>query len=103
MVEAKTFFLFALVFATSAGILAGPVMGMGKQAQVVRLNLLIYYFIGLPLGIVLTFSAGMRASGIWIGQFVAAFLVNLRYVILVLKSDYKSIIVQIRERDKVAP
>ena len=65
-----------------------------------RLNIAIYYGIGVPLSLLLTFGFGIKESGIWIGLGTSTFLVNLRYAILALGSDYNTIVLQIKERTK---
>lgn len=46
---------------------AGVLRGTGRQAFGAVVNAVMYYAIGLPLGVVLTFLVGMGIMGTWCG------------------------------------
>lgn len=73
------------VFDAAQTCLAGVLRGTGKQTVGAVFNFIAFYVLGLPLGLVLAFPAGMKLYGIWTGIAVALFIVTcvaLAYVLL---------------------
>lgn len=58
---------FTVVLNGIQKVLLGVAIGSGRQARVVSVNLVCYYFIGAPFGMLLGFSFHMGIKGIWIG------------------------------------
>ncbi|KIY63126.1 multidrug/Oligosaccharidyl-lipid/Polysaccharide flippase [Cylindrobasidium torrendii FP15055 ss-10] len=55
------------VFDGAAGVVNGIMRARGIQITGAVLNLTAYYVVGIPLGLVLTFKAGMGLDGLWYG------------------------------------
>ncbi|KIY65757.1 MATE efflux family protein [Cylindrobasidium torrendii FP15055 ss-10] len=59
------------VFDGGAGVTSGILRARGMQITGAVLNLTAYYAIGIPLGLLLTFKAGMGLHGLWLGLTVS--------------------------------
>lgn len=65
---------------------------MGKQTIVASLNLVTYYFIGLPFGLYLTRSCGWGLEGIWFGVVLSGLtktLIELFIIFFVIDWQYE--------------
>ena len=82
--------------------LSSVVVGLGKQRRVGKINILIYYFVGVPLGCVLTFVADFKDGGFWIGLATAFTLVNILYIIVLNSTDFDQVSKQIAARYAIA-
>jgi MATE family multidrug resistance protein len=58
---------FTVVLNSIQRVLVGVAIGSGRQARVVSVNLVCYYLIGVPFGMLLCFQFYMGIQGIWIG------------------------------------
>lgn len=58
---------FAVVLNSIQRVLVGVAIGSGRQSRVVSVNLVCYYLIGVPFGMLLCFQFSMGIKGIWIG------------------------------------
>ncbi|XP_006213894.2 multidrug and toxin extrusion protein 2 isoform X1 [Vicugna pacos] len=79
------FHLFEAVCCVYGGVLRGT----GRQAFGAIVNAVMYYVIGLPLGIVLTFVAGMGITGLWLGMLVCVLLAAAAFVTYAARMDWK--------------
>ncbi|XP_016000631.2 multidrug and toxin extrusion protein 2 isoform X3 [Rousettus aegyptiacus] len=70
------FHLFEAICCVYGGILRGT----GRQAFGAIVNAIMYYVIGLPLGIVLTFVVRMRIMGLWLGMLACVLLAAVAFV-----------------------
>jgi MATE family multidrug resistance protein len=57
-------------------VCAGALRGAGDTRTAMLCNLVLYWFVGLPLGYVLCFRFGYGAPGIWIGLCLALVLIG---------------------------
>ncbi|XBW35452.1 hypothetical protein QEN19_001022 [Hanseniaspora menglaensis] len=73
-------------------ISAGILRSQGRQRIGGYLNLISYYLIGLPLGIVLAFRSSLEVYGFWIGLGVGILILALLETYYVVISDWKTII-----------
>ncbi|XP_032176422.1 multidrug and toxin extrusion protein 2-like [Mustela erminea] len=79
------FQLFEAVCCVYGGVLRGT----GKQAFGAVVNAIMYYVIGLPLGIVLTFVVRMRIMGLWLGMLVCGLLGAVAFAVYTARMDWK--------------
>ncbi|XP_022347195.1 multidrug and toxin extrusion protein 2 isoform X3 [Enhydra lutris kenyoni] len=79
------FQLFEAVCCVYGGVLRGT----GKQAFGAIVNAIMYYVIGLPLGIVLTFVVRMRIMGLWLGMLACGLLGTVAFVVYTTRMDWK--------------
>ncbi|KAK7310462.1 hypothetical protein RJT34_08008 [Clitoria ternatea] len=68
-------------------VLSGVAVGAGWQSLVAYINVGCYYVIGLPLGIILGFTFGFRAEGIWSGMIGG---IGLQTIILVIITSIRN-------------
>ncbi|XP_031323388.1 multidrug and toxin extrusion protein 2 [Camelus dromedarius] len=79
------FHLFEAVCCVYGGVLRGT----GRQAFGAIVNAVMYYVIGLPLGIVLTFVAEMGITGLWLGMLASVLLAAAAFVTYAARMDWK--------------
>ncbi|KHN21009.1 Protein TRANSPARENT TESTA 12 [Glycine soja] len=63
-------------------VLSGVAVGAGWQSLVACINIVCYYVIGLPAGIILGFPLGLGAEGIWSGM-IAGIVLQTTILIIV--------------------
>ncbi|KAG0164845.1 hypothetical protein DFQ28_009547 [Apophysomyces sp. BC1034] len=73
-----------------AGVCGGVIRGLGRQKVAAYINLVAYYIIAIPFGLVLTFKAGWELTGLWIGLTVALFLASGAEVLFLSTVDWYS-------------
>uniref|UniRef100_A0A452TJI6 Multidrug and toxin extrusion protein n=1 Tax=Ursus maritimus TaxID=29073 RepID=A0A452TJI6_URSMA len=79
------FQLFEAVCCVYGGVLRGT----GKQAFGAIVNAVMYYVVGLPLGIVLTFVVRMRIMGLWLGMLASGLLAAAAFAVYTARMDWK--------------
>jgi len=70
--------------------MSGALKGIEKTELVSYTALVIYYFFGIPLVLVLTFSWGfdLKLRGIWLGLGISNTLLSVIYIGSLLTSDW---------------
>ncbi|XP_069916050.1 multidrug and toxin extrusion protein 2 isoform X5 [Oryctolagus cuniculus] len=91
------YIVFQLVEAVCC-VFGGVLRGTGKQAFGAIVNAIMYYIVGLPLGIVLTFVVGMRIMGLWLGMLTCIFLAAVTFVVYAVQLDWKLAAEEFRAR-----
>ncbi|KAK2665929.1 hypothetical protein Ddye_004503 [Dipteronia dyeriana] len=69
-------------------ILSGVAIGSGWQAIVAYVNIVTYYFIGLPIGCVLCFKTSLGVAGIGWGMIVGISLQILTLIVLTIRTKW---------------
>ncbi|KAK6159017.1 hypothetical protein DH2020_006331 [Rehmannia glutinosa] len=59
---------FSVLFNSIYPVFSGVAVGAGMQATVAVVNIVCFYIIGLPVGLVLGYVAGLQVKGLWIGM-----------------------------------
>ncbi|KAI3444235.1 hypothetical protein Pfo_000900 [Paulownia fortunei] len=59
---------FSVLFNSIYPVFSGVAVGAGLQATVAVINIVCFYLIGLPVGIVLGYAAHLQVKGLWIGM-----------------------------------
>ncbi|XP_030453233.2 protein DETOXIFICATION 20-like [Syzygium oleosum] len=59
---------FSILFNSVQPVLSGVAVGSGRQSTVAYVNIVSYYVIGVPLGVVLAYVAKLEVQGMWIGM-----------------------------------
>ncbi|XP_044900095.1 multidrug and toxin extrusion protein 2 isoform X4 [Felis catus] len=70
-------------------IYSGVLRGSGKQAFGAVVNMIMYYVIGLPLGVVLTFVVRMGIMGLWLGMLACGLLGAAAFAVYTARMDWK--------------
>nr|XP_020751294.1 multidrug and toxin extrusion protein 2 isoform X7 [Odocoileus virginianus texanus] len=82
-------YIFFQLFDALCCLYAGVLRGTGRQAFGAVVNAVMYYAIGLPLGVVLTFLVGMGIMGLWLGMLVCVMLATAAFVTYTVRMDWK--------------
>ncbi|XP_062408851.1 multidrug and toxin extrusion protein 1-like [Sardina pilchardus] len=69
----------------------GIFLGAGRQRIAAVANLFGYYCIGLPVGIALMFSAGLRVTGFWLGLLISVCFQSTFFLTVISKMNWKII------------
>ncbi|KAL8130152.1 hypothetical protein V2J09_019307 [Rumex salicifolius] len=70
-------------------VLSGVAVGCGWQAFVAYVNVGCYYFIGIPIGVLLGFKFGFGVRGIWSGMIGGTLIQTLILVSMVYRTDWQ--------------
>ncbi|ONM24044.1 Protein DETOXIFICATION 40 [Zea mays] len=69
-------------------VLSGVAVGCGWQAMVAYINVECYYFIGVPLGVLLGFKFGFGIKGLWGGMIGGTLIQTLALIWITLRTDW---------------
>lgn len=89
--------MFDGVLGTSQGVLRG----LGRQAQLMILNMVAFWLIGVPTGYALTFKAGWGLRGLWVGMSIGGFLAASVSLCIMLLVNWAKEVELARERQAV--
>uniref|UniRef100_A0A8C6G396 Multidrug and toxin extrusion protein n=1 Tax=Moschus moschiferus TaxID=68415 RepID=A0A8C6G396_MOSMO len=87
--EVLPLYIFFQLFDALCCLYAGVLRGTGRQAFGAVVNAVMYYAIGLPLGVVLIFLVGMGIMGLWLGMLVCVMLATAAFVTYTARMDWK--------------
>ncbi|KAA0702047.1 Multidrug and toxin extrusion protein 1 [Triplophysa tibetana] len=76
----------------------GILIGTGQQKIAAVANLFGYYCIGLPLSIVLMFTANLQVAGFWLGLLIAVFLLAIFFIVAIFRLNWKKMTEEAIER-----
>uniref|UniRef100_A0A8C8HX31 Multidrug and toxin extrusion protein n=1 Tax=Oncorhynchus tshawytscha TaxID=74940 RepID=A0A8C8HX31_ONCTS len=76
----------------------GIILGMGKQKIAAMANLITYYCVGLPLGISLMFTAGLKVLGFWLGLFICVILQSTFFITVIFRLNWKRMTEKVRHQ-----
>ncbi|KIL64936.1 hypothetical protein M378DRAFT_192492 [Amanita muscaria Koide BX008] len=72
-----------------ANACGGVLRGQGRQQLGAVFNIIAYYVLALPIGIMLAFSFNLGLQGLWIGQVIGLFTVGVsEYLVVWLGTDW---------------
>lgn len=83
--------LIYIWFDTIHGVQSGIIRGLGLQAYGFLYTLFCYYIIGMPLALVLAFTAGMGIVGLWLGFSIACIILDIGFAIIIMCPDWNRI------------
>ncbi|XP_057571438.1 multidrug and toxin extrusion protein 2 isoform X1 [Hippopotamus amphibius kiboko] len=78
------FYLFEAICCLYGGVLRGT----GRQAFGAVVNAVMYYVVGLPLGIVLIFVVGLGVAGLWLGMLACVILAATAFITYTARMDW---------------
>ncbi|XP_043719242.1 protein DETOXIFICATION 20-like [Telopea speciosissima] len=79
---------FILILNSIQPVLSGVAVGAGWQTKVAYINIICYYCIGLPLGLLLYYVANLNLKGIWMGMIGGILIQTLVLLYYVYKTDW---------------
>ncbi|XP_075389056.1 multidrug and toxin extrusion protein 2 [Tenrec ecaudatus] len=77
------------VFEAICCVYGGVLRGTGKQSFGAIVNFIMYYVIGLPLGVILIFVVRMRIMGLWLGMLACVLLAAVAFVTYTAQINWK--------------
>ncbi|KAH7854276.1 hypothetical protein Vadar_012024 [Vaccinium darrowii] len=86
--ELSVLLAFTMLLNSIQPVLTGVAVGAGLQGTVAVINLCCYYVIGIPLGALLAFLAGLEIKGIWIGMLTGVAIQILALAFMVWRTDW---------------
>lgn len=90
--------LIYIWFDTIHGVQSGIIRGLGLQAWGFMYTLFCYYIIGMPLALVLAFTARMGIVGLWLGYSIACVILDIGFAFIITCPDWTRIGEQMRIR-----
>ncbi|CAN6175577.1 unnamed protein product [Urochloa humidicola] len=79
-------------------VLSGVAVGCGWQAMVAYINIGCYYFIGIPLGVLLGFKFDFGIKGLWGGMIGGTLIQTLILIWITLRTDWNKEVEEARKR-----
>ncbi|GER52581.1 MATE efflux family protein [Striga asiatica] len=79
---------FTVLLASIFPVLSGVAVGAGLQIKVAVINLVCFYGVGLPVGIVLGYVAHLQVVGIWIGLTFGIVTQTLLLLFLIWRTNW---------------
>lgn len=79
-------------------VLIGVAVGLGKQYIVAYVNIICYYFIGLPFGLILGFVFDLSIMGIWIGMICGTAIQTIVLVFITWKTNWEKEVMRINHQ-----
>ncbi|XP_057838019.1 protein DETOXIFICATION 29-like isoform X2 [Cryptomeria japonica] len=86
--ELSIFLAFTLLINSAQPVLSGVAVGAGWQAYVAKVNIVCYYFIGVPISALLGFMCNLQVKGIWMGLLVGTSLQILTLAFNTYRTDW---------------
>ncbi|XP_020389108.2 multidrug and toxin extrusion protein 1-like [Rhincodon typus] len=84
--------------AIGSGVASGIVRGAGKQKIGAVANLVVFYIVGIPVGISLMFIAKLGILGLWTGLAVGTFLLSSVLLTLIFRMNWATAAEEAQER-----
>ncbi|XP_047331065.1 protein DETOXIFICATION 24-like [Impatiens glandulifera] len=69
-------------------VLTGIAVGAGLQSVVAIINLVCYYVIGIPIGILLGFCTDLQVKGVWIGMICGVIMQIICLSIMIWRTNW---------------
>ncbi|KAJ3670444.1 hypothetical protein LUZ60_010768 [Juncus effusus] len=79
-------------------VLSGVAVGSGWQALIAYINVACYYFVGLPLGILLGFKFGFGLKGLWGGMIIGTTIQTFILIWITFGTDWHKEVEEARKR-----
>ncbi|XP_076932926.1 protein DETOXIFICATION 24-like [Bidens hawaiensis] len=79
-------------------VLSGIAIGAGMQTVVAIINLVSFYLIGIPLGVMLGYLTSLQVKGIWIGMIVGVLAQSLTLIYMMWRTNWDDEVNKASER-----
>ncbi|KAK4412741.1 protein DETOXIFICATION 24 [Sesamum alatum] len=91
---------FSMLFNSIYPVFSGVAVGAGLQATVAIVNVVCFYLIGLPIGLVLGYVAHLQVKGIWIGMLCGVITETLVLSFLMWRTNWDEEVLKASRRLK---
>lgn len=95
--------LIYIWFDTIHGVQSGIIRGLGRQVYGSIYTLVCYYFIGMPLALVLAFNYKMGIAGLWLGFSIACIILDTGFALIIGCPDWNKIAKDMRQNLDATP
>ncbi|XP_057785849.1 protein DETOXIFICATION 21-like [Salvia miltiorrhiza] len=89
---------FSILMNSIQPVLSGVAIGAGWQSVVVYVNLGCYYFIGIPVGVLLGYVMKLHVEGVWIGMLIGTLIQTIMLMIITERTDWEKQVSVARQR-----
>uniref|UniRef100_A0A7S3CJI4 Multidrug and toxin extrusion protein n=1 Tax=Strombidium rassoulzadegani TaxID=1082188 RepID=A0A7S3CJI4_9SPIT len=89
--------LIYIWFDTIHGVQSGIIRGLGRQAYGSVYTLFCYYILGMPLALVLAFTAKMGIAGLWSGFSIACIILDVGFAMIISCPNWHEIAQKMRK------
>ncbi|KAK1425147.1 hypothetical protein QVD17_20492 [Tagetes erecta] len=89
---------FSVLLNSIFPVLSGVAVGAGLQSAVAVINLVCFYLIGIPLGILLGYFTNLQVKGIWIGMIGGVLTQTITIVYMIWRTDWDDQVKKASER-----
>ncbi|KAL0404729.1 UNVERIFIED_CONTAM: protein DETOXIFICATION 24, partial [Sesamum radiatum] len=79
---------FSMLFNSIYPVFSGVAVGAGLQATVAIVNVVCFYLIGLPIGLVFAYVAHLQVKGLWIGMLCGVVTETLALSFLMWRTNW---------------
>ncbi|KAL6523321.1 hypothetical protein OROGR_016924 [Orobanche gracilis] len=91
---------FSILFNSIYPVFSGVAVGAGMQATVAIVNIVCFYLIGLPVGLVLGYLAGLQVKGLWLGMLCGVICETLVLSFLMWRTNWDDEVLKASDRLK---
>ncbi|KAJ8763231.1 hypothetical protein K2173_025616 [Erythroxylum novogranatense] len=89
---------FSVLLNSFQAVLTGAAVGAGRQSMVAYVNIICYYVVGVPVGLILGYVADLQVKGIWLGLILGVLLQVLVLCYITLRTDWNEQVKKASER-----
>lgn len=89
---------FSVLLNSIYPVLSGVAVGAGLQGTVAIVNLVCFYVIGIPLGVLLGYVANLQVKGIWIGMIGGVVTQSFALCVMTWRTNWDQQVIRASER-----
>ncbi|KAL5767740.1 hypothetical protein ACOSQ2_014523 [Xanthoceras sorbifolium] len=89
---------FSILLNSVQPVLSGAAVGSGRQSMVACVNIVSYYVIGIPIGVILGYLAKLQVNGIWLGMLLGVALQSITLGYFTSRTDWNEQVIKASER-----
>ncbi|XP_015083847.1 protein DETOXIFICATION 21-like [Solanum pennellii] len=79
---------FSVLLNSVQPVLSGVAVGAGWQTIVAYVNIICYYLVGIPVGVMLGYFLQLQVTGVWMGMLIGTLVQTIALVIITTKTDW---------------
>ncbi|KAH0647198.1 hypothetical protein KY285_032446 [Solanum tuberosum] len=79
---------FSVLLNSVQPVLSGVAVGAGWQTIVAYVNIICYYLVGIPVGVMLGYFLQLQVTGVWMGMLIGTLVQTIALVIITSKTDW---------------
>ncbi|KAG5589165.1 hypothetical protein H5410_039679 [Solanum commersonii] len=79
---------FSVLLNSVQPVLSGVAVGAGWQNIVAYVNIICYYLVGIPVGVMLGYFLQLQVTGVWMGMLIGTLVQTIALVMITSKTDW---------------